>query len=171
MIEGYMGVDPGLRGAISIISNDNIEIFDFPVVPKPYGKGNMISPDQLSDILKIIVEKYDIKLACLESVSAMTGQGVTGVFSFGRSLGTIEGCIASRDIPINYVTPRKWKSYFELIGSEKDAARLLVLSKYPNYHKLFKRKKDCDRADSLLIGLYGKHNYGEMNETSSGSGG
>ncbi len=159
---GIIGIDPGLSGAISVIlNNQELIVYDMPVVPKPYGKGNMVSPQLLSDIISGIKEKHSISNSIIESVSAMKGQGVSSMFSFGRTLGTIEGVIASHKISINYVTPQKWKKEFGLIGKDKDAARGKVLSLYPTYSDLFKRKKDVDRADATLIGLFGKTLIGE----------
>ena len=44
----------------------------------------------------------------IEKVGAMPGQGVSSMFQFGRSVGTIEGIIAALRLPISYVTPQKW---------------------------------------------------------------
>ena len=41
-----------------------------------------------------------------------------------------------------------------LIGKEKDAARTLVIQRFPEHRDLFARKKDIGRADATLIGQY-----------------
>lgn len=153
-----LGIDPGLSGALSVITcENNLLIYDIPVQEKPYGKGNMIDPIELNNILKKITSIYNIQYANIEAVSAMPGQGVSSTFTFGRSLGIIEGVVSSYNILLNYITPRKWKKFWDLKGKEKDCARLLIREMYPNYaDKYFKRKKDCDRADATLIGLYNK---------------
>jgi crossover junction endodeoxyribonuclease RuvC len=84
----------------------------------------------------------------------MPGQGVSSCFSFGRSVGAVEVAIASRIIPITMVTPQAWKKQYGLIGKDKDMARTLCLSLYPESAHLFKRKKDIGRADATLIGAY-----------------
>ena len=154
-----LGCDPGLKGAFALLQGDKlVNVWDMPKVPKTTGKGNEISVQLLNnimlDVLSYINQKDSTLHAIIETVRAMPGQGVTSCFSFGRSLGVMEGVIAGHQIPINYVTPQRWKKYFGLIKKEKDASRGLVLSKFPDRCELFKRKLDCDRAEAVLIGLY-----------------
>lgn len=152
-----IGIDPGLTGAVSVInpSGGLVNIFDMPISAKTNGKGNQINAGELSDFIDSADNKYlsPITEAVIERVHAMPGQGVTSVFSFGRSLGVVEGILASKDIPIRWVTPQKWKKSFGLIGKDKDAARTLVIEKFPEKRELFKRKKDIGRADAVLIAL------------------
>jgi len=86
----------------------------------------------------------------------MPGQGVSSVFSFGKSAGIIEGILAAEKIPMVLVTPQKWKKRAGIIGKEKDAARTLALQLYPQIASHLDRKKDVGRADALLIAHFGR---------------
>ena len=72
----------------------------------------------------------------------MPGQGVTSMFNFGQSFGVIKGICAAMELPIFYVRPVKWKKYFNLINSEKDASRTKAIEMFPKIsHKLSKKKR------------------------------
>lgn len=150
-----IGIDPGLTGAISVfnVSGDLYAVFDMPISAKTRGKGNQVNAGALADLVKSIDNGYlkPVTKAVIERVGAMPGQGVNSMFGFGRSLGVIEGILAANDIPVEWMTPQKWKKAAGLIGKDKDAARTLVVEKYPEHRELFKRKKDIGRADAVLI--------------------
>ena len=61
----------------------------------------------------------------------MPGQGVTSMFNFGQSFGVIKGICSAMELTIYYVRPAKWKKYFNLINSEKDASRTKVIEMFP----------------------------------------
>lgn len=146
-----IGIDPGITGAIAIIddSGNLVGIHDMPTMPKGAGKKKQINPCSLVGMLS----GYGRVTAYLERVSAMPGQGVSGVFTFGECFGVIRGVLAAAYIPLVLVTPQSWKRRFGLIGTEKDAARTKAIELYPAAS--LARKKDIGRADALLIARYG----------------
>ena len=155
-----IGCDPGINGALALLKDDTLlDVWDIPTTEKIGGKGKMISSQLLNLVIgeiKNICEGYgDSYVLCanIELVNAYR-QGSTSAFSFGRSVGVIDGVIAVHNVPINYVTPQKWKKQFGLIKKDKDMARTLVIQKFPEKADLFKRKKDADRADATLIGMF-----------------
>ena len=150
-----ISIDPGLTGAAAIFDshNDLFDVFDMPISAKTSGKGNQIN----AVLLAKEIGDYAIHGDIIERVGAMPGQGVTSMFGFGRTLGVIEGILAGRNIPVEWITPQKWKKQMGLIGKDKDAARTLVIEKYPSMADTFKRKKDIGRADAVLIGLAGSN--------------
>ena len=44
----------------------------------------------------------------------MPGQGVTSMFNFGQTFGSIKGICAALNLPIYFVRPSKWKKHFDL---------------------------------------------------------
>ncbi len=86
------------------------------------------------------IEKKDIKVV-IEQVSAMPGQGVTSMFNFGQSFGVLKGICAAMQIPMYFVRPAKWKKYFNLINSEKDASRTKAIEIFPHFSAQLSRKK------------------------------
>lgn len=86
----HIGIDPGLSGAIAVLTDDTLQIHDMPVMTVDRnGKAKrQVSANELAELLNLYAGK-DCHVYC-ERVSAMAGQGVTSVFSFGRSFGMIE---------------------------------------------------------------------------------
>ena len=84
----------------------------------------------------------------------MPGQGVTSMFNFGQTFGAIKGVCAALGLPIFFVRPSKWKKYFELINSSKDASRTKVIEMYPSFSKQLAKKKDVNKSDAILIARF-----------------
>jgi crossover junction endodeoxyribonuclease RuvC len=84
----------------------------------------------------------------------MAGQGVSSVFSFGRSAGIIEGVLAAFDIPTTLVTPQAWQKAMA-VRDGKDGSRERAMQLFPASAELFQRKKDDGRSDAALIAKYG----------------
>ncbi len=155
-----LGCDPGLHGAIALLDGKSlVDVWDIPSTPKLSGKGLEVSPQLMSHVISEIMQYPAGYEACcvhavVEVVHAMPGNGGSSMFSFGRSYGVLLGVLAGLGISTTYVRPTEWKKQFGLSKKVKDASRTYVLSRYPDRADLFKRKKDCDRADAVLIGLH-----------------
>ena len=93
-------------------------------------------------------------IVVVEHVNAMPGQGVTSMFNFGQSFGVIKGICSALSLPIYFVRPTKWKKYFNLIKTNKDASRTKVIEVYPEISSKLSRKKDSNKADAILIARY-----------------
>ena len=116
-----IGVDPGLSGAIAVLNDDLslVAVYDMPVMPVRKGK-NQVNAAALVKILSSAID-YPRRLqptAYLEQVSAMPGQGVSGMFSFGTSYGIVQGALAALGIPMVLVRPQAWKARAGLKGTE-----------------------------------------------------
>ena len=147
-----IGIDPGVTGAIAILSGGDAVVHDMPVATVgKTRKRSEILPGQLCRIL----EQYDpAECVCwVEQVSAMPDQGVSSTFGFGKSYGTILGALAGLKIRTETVTPQSWKRHHGLIGTDKDAARALASRMFPGAP--LSLKKHVDRADALLIADFG----------------
>ena len=157
-----MGVDPGLDGAIAILdtSTGELTVHDMPTVElaKAKGSARVVS----AQLLSTLMAGQSIEHAVVERVTAMPGQGVTGMFSLGRSLGIVEGIIAAYDVPITLVQPKLWQSIYGLKGKKIDAdgSRQKALQLFPREAALFARKKDNGRADAALIARWYVHTHG-----------
>ena len=151
----HIGIDPGLSGAIAIISDDSLKVFDMPTMTVDRnGKAKrQVSANELADLLSLYDGK-DCHVYC-ERVSAMAGQGVTSVFSFGRSFGMIEGILATLKIPVTFVAPATWVKGVGR-GPGKDASRARAMELFPMQQEFFKRVKDDGRADAALIAHWGR---------------
>lgn len=141
-----IGVDPGKTGAIALLDYSVlVDVYDMPIAD------NRVSPALLGDL-----EDWDhdtFGTVVIEDVHAMPGQGVTSMFSFGRSLGAVEGFFAAKGRRTVYVAPSRWKRDLGL-GKDKDAARGRAIELWPAKAQLFARKKDNGRAEAALIGWW-----------------
>ena len=95
----------------------------------------------------------------IEQVSAMPGQGVTSMFNFGQSFGIIKGVCAAMQLPMFFVRPAKWKKYFSLINSQKDASRTRAIEIFPYFSTQLSKKKDSNKADAILIASFYYETY------------
>ena len=95
----------------------------------------------------------------IEQVSAMPGQGVTSMFNFGQSFGILKGICSAMQLPMYFVRPAKWKKYFNLINSEKDASRTRAIEIFPYFSSNLSKKKDTNKADAILIASFYYETY------------
>ncbi len=148
-----IGIDPGAAsGAIACIIDG--ELLD--AVDMPCADGKIAARLLVEQLREFAAAGFDSQPRCIvERVHSMPGQGVVGVFGFGRSLGVIEGAIAGLGWPIVWVSPVAWKKHHGLLRQDKDAARMLALETWPDHHATFRRQKDCGRPDAALIAAYG----------------
>ena len=95
----------------------------------------------------------------IEHVTAMPGQGVTSMFNFGQSFGILKGVCSAMRLPMFFVRPAKWKKYYNLINSEKDASRTRAIEIFPNFSSQLSKKKDSNKADAILIASFYYETY------------
>ena len=150
-----IGIDPGLSGGIAVLDDLKIyDIFDMPIMSEGKKNKNQLNSAQLVNIINEHVLKNEDTFVIVEQVSAMPGQGVTSMFNFGQTFGSIKGICAALKLPIFYVRPAKWKKHFELINSSKDASRTKVIEMYPTLSKQLSKKKDVNKSDAILIARF-----------------
>ena len=150
-----IGIDPGLGGAIAILEDKKVlDLFEMPVMAEGKKNKKQLNSAQLVNILKNNIENETETAIVVEQVNAMPGQGVTSMFNFGQSFGAIKGVSAALNLPIFFVRPSKWKKYFELLNSSKDASRTKVIEMYPSLSDQLAKKKDVNKSDAILIARY-----------------
>ena len=150
-----IGIDPGITGAISILENSKvIEVHETPTMIDGKKNKRQVNGAQITNIIKKWLNKDKEVIVVLEHVNAMPGQGVTSMFNFGQSIGVIKGICSALSLPIYFVRPTKWKKYFNLIKTNKDASRTKVIEVFPEISGQLSRKKDSNKADAILIALY-----------------
>ena len=159
-----IGIDPGLSGGIAILDDLKIfDLFDMPIMSEGKKNKNQLNSAQLVNIIKKHIISANT-FVIVEQVSAMPGQGVTSMFNFGQTFGSIKGICAALNLPIFYVRPTKWKKHFELINSSKDASRTKVIEMYPSISSRLSKKKDVNKADAILIARYFRDCRAQFNE-------
>ena len=152
-----IGIDPGISGSICFFEDGKIiDVIEMPTMTegkknKKQVNGSQIYNEVLGRINKF--QKKDIRVV-VEQVSAMPGQGVTSMFNFGQSFGILKGICSAMQLPIYFVRPAKWKKYFNLINSEKDASRTRAIEIFPYFSSQLSKKKDANKADAILIASF-----------------
>ena len=58
------------------------------------------------------------------------------------------------NLPMYFVRPAKWKKYFNLINTSKDASRTKAIEIFPYFSANLSKKKDANKADAMLIASY-----------------
>lgn len=156
MTRRTLGIDCGLNGALAlVVDGELVRVVDMPTVTlERNGKTKrQVSVPELVDIIK----ELDPTEAYCEKVFAMAGQGVTSVFSLGRSLGVVEGVLTALRIKTTLMTPQTWIKGMGVVGG-KDGSRARAMELFPDHLSLFKRVKDDGRSDASLIALWGYRN-------------
>jgi crossover junction endodeoxyribonuclease RuvC len=146
-----LGIDPGATGAIVLLEDcQPIEWAEMPV--NKIGSTTRVNAAALTDFIASCCCEH----VYVEQVHAMPGQGVTSMFNFGHSCGTVMGVLGAMGLPHTMVTPQSWKKAAGLIGTDKDAARARAIQLWPKWRELDKKGKGQALADAALIALYGK---------------
>lgn len=148
----YVGIDPGKNGGFAIINDmnpDNPSVF-------PWGDQEFVASMRG---LRIARDKsiHEIR-CCLEKVGAMPGQGVTSMFSFGKSAGFIEGVLTALAIPYQLVPPQTWKKVFSLNASKLNSIEVCQ-KLFPDVDLM--RTERCKKphdgmAEALLMAEYAR---------------
>jgi hypothetical protein len=164
-----IGIDPGANGGIAAIIGGKLSVYAAPETEKDY-----------CTILQLIKlnNANDENICCyLEQVGAMPGQGVTSMFTFGKTYGFIRGVLTALNIPFDDVRPQNWQKALGIPPREKRTE----LVECPKTKKLKKKSIDVESktefknrlkqkaqqlfpdthftlktCDAALIALYGK---------------
>ena len=151
-----IGIDPGISGSICFFKDGRIlEVIEMPVMTDGKKNKKQVNGAQIyNEFLKRINKKEDEIRVVIEQVSAMPGQGVTSMFNFGQSFGILKGICSAMQLPMFFVRPAKWKKYFNLINSQKDASRTRAIEIFPYFSTQLSKKKDSNKADAILIASF-----------------
>jgi len=157
-----IGIDPGISGSICFFKNGVIkDVVEMPTMTEGKKNKKQVNGSQVfNEILERTnkIDKKSIKIV-IEQVSAMPGQGVTSMFNFGQSFGILKGICSAMQLPMYFVRPAKWKKYFNLINSEKDASRTKAIEIFPYFSTQLSKKKDSNKADAILIASFFYETY------------
>ena len=157
-----IGIDPGISGSICFFEDGKIiDIIEMPSMAEGKKNKKQVNGSQIYNEINSRIKKLnkqEIKVV-IEQVSAMPGQGVTSMFNFGQSFGVLKGICSAMELPMYFIRPAKWKKYFNLINSEKDASRTRAIQIFPYISAQLSRKKDANKADAILIASFFYETY------------
>ena len=152
-----IGIDPGISGSICFFEDGKItDIVEMPNMAEGKKNKRQVNGAQIYNEISSRIKNFnkeDIKVV-IEQVSAMPGQGVTSMFNFGQSFGILKGICSAMQLSTYFIRPAKWKKYFNLINSEKDASRTKAIQIFPYISSKLSKKKDVNKADAILLASF-----------------
>ena len=157
-----IGIDPGISGSICFFEDGKIlDVLEMPTMTDGKKNKKQVNGAQIYNEISAKIrgiEKQNLRVI-IEQVSAMPGQGVTSMFNFGQSFGILKGICSAMQLPMYFVRPAKWKKYFNLINSQKDASRTKAIEIFPYFSSQLSKKKDSNKADAILIASFYYETY------------
>lgn len=142
----YLGIDCGAHGGFALLENTEVKL------------ARAFDPGEFLDLINELMRAQQATRCCLEKVSAMPGQGVTSMFSFGQSYGWLKGVLDLGEIAYQEIRPQQWKKEFGL-NSDKAKSVDVCRQLFPKVDLL--RTPKCriphdGIAESLLMAEYAR---------------
>jgi crossover junction endodeoxyribonuclease RuvC len=172
----YVGIDPGLTGAIAIIKEREKEEAMSEAIPvireatgrktkKKLVKGKVRGGNpqfkirlDLANLLAAFKSLADTSangetvVVALENVHPMPTDGVRQIGSLMHTRGVLEALLFATGFTPVLVSPSSWRPKIVGKGTNKEAALILARQLFPSVD--LKLKKDEGRAEALLIAEY-----------------
>lgn len=153
-----LGIDPGQTGAIALLADGVPAGFiDIPTRERVKGGGRMVDALRLASELRgtLLGHRGAHLVAVIERVQSMPGNGNTADFRFGQADGIVRAVVqVVIGAELLEVEPQTWKRHFGLLKTEKDAARVYAMAKFPRAALQMLQKKHGGRADALLVAAW-----------------
>ena len=115
----YVGIDVGAKGAMTILTDEGI-----------------ITSISFKDSIEPYIHHLrglKISLVGIEKVSAMPGQGVTSMFTFGQRYGELIAMCQCLELPYILIQPKQWqKACLIPAKSDKRAIAEHIKRLYPS---------------------------------------
>lgn len=176
MIKAYVGIDPGLTGAVACVDCEgSVQIWDTPTLKFEKRTGVKVGHrteydvpamvdllvkirkafwtlDVLNDPVAIVIEK--------QQAMPKDMRGTIGAFSSGWGFGLWVGVMTALGMRHEPIRPTEWKPVLmKGLPKEKDASRMRACQIFPKAVELLDRKKDHGRAEALLLAEWGRRLY------------
>lgn len=156
----YLGIDPGLTGAIAAICarRGYCGVADIPTAPNGQRNGSMRRHVDVAGLAawyqgfrRVIgaAEEGGV-VVCMERPIPMPSLPAQTIASQFDTLGALRGFFGGRGAEVILVEPARWKRRYGL-RSDKEASRECALRLYPRAADLLARKRDHNRAEAILL--------------------
>lgn len=155
----YVGIDPGKTGAVAVLMKGASHVEDTPVMGTRAKPGSY-SPALMMALLLEIEEHARTEgiHVIIELQQSMPKQGVASTFQTGYGYGLWIGMISALGWPYTVVRALEWKRSMMtgLDKTDKSSSRILAQRLFPDLASRLIRVGDHGRAESLLLGEYGR---------------
>lgn len=166
----YIGIDPGVKGCISIVDETGKFIESFFLLKN----AKNVDTVEISNTLLNLSKYEDNCHVIIENIHAIFGSSAKGTFNFGFIAGLIEGVIATIGLPYTKVNPKIWQK--EMFRGVNVITKLSTIGKtqvidtkkmsFLASHRIFPtvdlrrtskcKNEDDNFSDSLLMAEYGR---------------
>ena len=173
----YIGIDPGLNGAIAILKSDGTiyKSIIFPTVKELSPKGRKMSRPDVKELVEIFASLsmfcYSGSYIMIEKQVAMPGQNAIGTFNTGKGYGILLALLQVYfpKAKVEFINCKEWQEKMiertpvesKIRRDKRKQLKLDSIAKakklYPdfNFKKSAKSKVDSDgHSDALLIATY-----------------
>ena len=154
-----IGIDPGLSGAISFVTDRSCVVEDLPTMPLP-GNGlisRKVDGRALAQLIRRNVPIGETATVFCEQVNTMGGKdnAVQTQGSLMRTLGAIEAVLECMGMAPTMLSPQKWKRFY---GLDADKKKALATARALYEAAPLSLAKHHNRAEAILIGHWGLRN-------------
>lgn len=151
MEKSYIGIDPGQKGGITVISD---EIYSFEMLLTP---NKEIDCRNIFLLLENLRDNENYVFCVIEKSQSMSKQGVKSTFNYGRGYGELLAILKILEIPFQEISSMKWKKEFSLIKKTKKDSVSIAKKLNPIEKFETKRGRLMDgKAESFLIAEWGR---------------
>ena len=150
----WLGVDPGVGGALATMNPAGITVEDMPVIKA--AKGRLYDIKALADILDGARADRPIDRVIVEHMQPIRGIGVKATFHLGFAQGMLEALLTEMGIPYELVRPGRWRKALGLTGTNGNERRLRAIQMWPALAEDLRLKKHDGRADALFLAEWGR---------------
>lgn len=148
------GMDPGAQTTIAVLFDDNtVEFCEDTAFKVKRGKSTKNDPQ--AHLIANFLRGWSPDLVIIEQVNIRPGEGVSSGGVFMRARGICEGVVAGLGVSFHLVAPTVWTRDMKLKKGD-DAGRARALELMPSLAEALARKKDHNRADAVLLALWGR---------------
>lgn len=148
------GIDPGLTGALAVLDFEEfkLHLWDTPVVQVKVG--DKIRERCDIEAFRKALSTFPLDLCVVERVQSTPNDGHVGAFTFGKVTGITLGLIIGMCLPLDEITPAKWKMQMR-VPANKEQARYRASELFPKCADAWRRQMDHGRSEAAIIALHG----------------
>lgn len=159
----WLGIDPGVSGALAVIHGDTVALFDTPT--RKATRGEEFLPGDMADLLGrfrggavfCVIEEANAPHLRPQQARPTEPGAVSGrtALKIGSGWGMWVGILAAYQIPYHVARSAAWKKALGLTGQDKKASRARAQELFPAVRGELARRR-CDFAEALLLAHYGR---------------
>lgn len=157
----FLGIDPGVSGALAVIHPEGVRLFDVPT--RKGTRGEQFLAGEMADLLRPFADNsayVEIEQAAPSYRRPDQGEkgssgNMNAAMKIGYGVGLWEGILVALSIPYEFTPAATWKRVFRLTGQDKKASRARAQELFPELRTELGKKRP-DFSEALLIAEYGR---------------